>query len=67
MMKISAISKFVDQPLLVNNLQRKMPALLIGGAAVFGICDTLGKPKEERKKQGIRNAIILPVTVFFPW
>lgn len=62
-MKISSIGKFIDQPFIVNNLQRKMPALLIGSAAAFGVYDTFKKPKEERKTAGTKNAIILAVTV----
>lgn len=58
-MKISSVGKFLDQPLLSNSLARKMPAILVGSAAIFGIKDTLEKPKEERKKSAIKNAIIL--------
>ena len=62
-MKISSIGKFIDQPLIVNSLQRKMPVILIGSAAAFGAVDTLRKPKEERKTAATKNAITLAVTV----
>ena len=62
-MKISSIGKFIDQPLIVNSLQRKMPAILIGSATAFGIYDTLTKPEEERKTAATKNTITLAVTV----
>lgn len=62
-MKISSIGKFIDQPLIVNSLQRKMPAILIGSATAFGVYDTFKKPKEERKTAAAKNAITLAVTV----
>lgn len=62
-MKISSIGKFIDQPLIVNSLQRKMPPILIGSATAFGIYDTLKKPKEERKTTTIKNTITLAVTI----
>lgn len=62
-MKISSIGKFIDQPLIVNSLQRKMPAILIGSATAFGVYDTFKKPKEERKTAATKNAITLAVTV----
>lgn len=61
-MKISSFAKFIDQPFILNSLQRKMPALLISSAAAFGVYDTFKKPKEERKIQGTKNAIILAAT-----
>ena len=58
-MKISSITKFLDQPLLSNTLSAKMPAILTGAATVYGITDTFSQPKDERKKRAVKNAAIL--------
>ena len=58
-MKLSSVGKFLDQPLLTNTLSRKMPQILVGTAFAWGTYDTFKKPKEERKKTAIKNAIIL--------
>ena len=63
-MQIQTIAKFVDQPIILNKLQQKMPRVLIGTGAAFGLYDTF-KPsrKENRFRQGIKNAIIISSTV----
>ena len=54
-MKISTIAKYVDQPLVLNGLQKKMPVLLIGGGSAFGLYDVYkhrkGKKSDENKDQ----------------
>lgn len=62
-MNVSSITKCVDQPLLISNLQKHMPKVLISAAAVYGVANTMSKPKEERKKQAVRNALILTASV----
>lgn len=63
-MKLNSLAKYVDQPIVLNSLQKKMPAMLIGGAAAFGIYDTLRiKEKEKRKTQTAKNAIIMTATI----
>ncbi len=58
-MKLSSVGKFLDQPLISNTLARKMPLILGATALCYGIKDTLSQPTENRRNQGIRNAIIL--------
>ena len=58
-MKLSSVGKFLDQPLLSNTLQRKMPVILTGAALAYGVADTVSQPKSERKNRAIKNATIL--------
>ncbi len=62
-MNISAVGKFLDQPLLISKLKDKTPKILCGAAAAYGIYDTIQSPKEERSNRGIKNAIILSCVV----
>jgi len=62
-MNISAIGKTLDQPLLISKLKDKTPKILTGLAAAYGVYDTMKAPKKERKKRGIKNAIILSSVV----
>lgn len=61
-MKIQTIAKFVDQPVIINKLNRKMPALLIGTGTTYGIYDTF-KHRKDGEKRGIKNAIIIGTTI----
>lgn len=58
-MHLKAIGKFLDQPLLISKLNSAMPAILTSGALALGLHDTFSQPKGERKKRGIKNAMIL--------
>lgn len=63
-MRIQTIAKYIDQPVILNKLQKKMPALLIGAGTAYGIYDTVQHAnKENRFKQGIKNAIIISSTI----
>ncbi len=62
MMKIQTIAKFVDQPVILNKLHKKMPACLIAAGVGFGLYDTY-KHRKEDKKRGIKNAIIIGTTI----
>lgn len=62
-MNISAIGKALDQPLLISKLRNQTPKILCGAAFAYGLCDTIKVPKEERKKRGIKNAVILGAAV----
>ena len=61
-MKISTVAKFIDQPIILNKLQRRMPAVLVATGASVGICDTF-RHKTDRKKHGVKNAIIIGSTI----
>lgn len=61
-MNISAIGKTLDQPLLISKLRNQTPKILAAGAFAFGLYDTMKTPKEERRKRGIKNAVILTTT-----
>ncbi len=65
-MKIATLAKYVDQPVVLNKLQEKMPAILIAGGAAFGVHDMVfhssGK-KGDKGKQAVKNVIILSTTI----
>ncbi len=65
-MDIKTLGRFADQPILLNKLHKKMPALLIGAGGAYGVFDTYksskGKDKNFRKKKIIKNTIIIGTT-----
>ena len=62
MTPISAIGKYLDQPLLTAKIQKHVPALLsVGGAGV--LINEINKAPENKKfKTGVKTAIILGAT-----
>lgn len=66
-MNLTAIGRCIDQPILINKLQRKMPALLIGSGSVYGVYDTnkasKGKEPKKKKQIALKNAIIISSTI----
>lgn len=62
MSPISAIGKYLDQPLLTAKINKNVPAMLtLGAGAVF--TDTVKKsPKDERKKNALKIGTTLAVT-----
>lgn len=66
-MNITAIARCVDQPVLLNKLQKKMPSLLVGIAAAYGIADTYKSSKAKngdyKKKKALKNSVVISATV----
>ena len=63
-MRIQTIAKFVDQPVILNKLQQKMPSLLIGTGTAYGLYDTFAHSEGKSKlRRGIKNAIIISSTI----
>lgn len=66
-MNFSTLGKCIDQPIVLNKLQKKMPALLIGAGASYGVYDTYksskNKPVKEKKQKAIKNTIIISTTI----
>ncbi len=62
-MNVSAVGKFLDQPILISKLKNQTPKILTGAALAYGIYDTMKAPKEERKNRGIKNAVVLSTVV----
>lgn len=58
-MNIASVGKFLDQPVLISKLKKHTPKILTGAAGAFGVYDTIKAPEEERKKRGIKNAVVL--------
>jgi len=69
-MKISTLCKYIDQPMILNKLDQKMPALLIGAGGTFGIADSFRlnqkkdghKPVDEKQKF-LKNMIVISSTI----
>ena len=58
MTPISAIGKYLDQPLLTAKISKHIPtALAVGGAGVL-VHEMDKSPKNKRFKTGIKTAII---------
>ncbi len=63
-MKISTIAKYVDQPMVLNKLDKTMPALLIGIGSGYGLIDTFtSKHDEDKQKKFVKNSIIIASTI----
>ena len=66
-MRLSSIGKCVDQPLILNKLEKKMPALLIGAGSAYGIFDTYRssrhQPRNKKAKIALKIAIIIITTI----
>lgn len=63
-MKIATIAKYVDQPMVLNKLDKKMPALLIGAGGGYGVIDTFrSKHGEDKHKKFVKYSIIIASTI----
>lgn len=65
-MKVQTICKYVDQPIVLNKLDKKMPTLLIGAGCIFGITNSLkntNKDKNKIKQKFKQNSIIITSTI----
>jgi len=60
---VSAVGKFLDQPILISKLKNQTPKILTGTALAYGIYDTMKAPKEERRNKGIKNAVVLSTVI----
>lgn len=66
-MKLSTLGRCVDQPIILNKLEKKMPALLIGAGGAYGAVDTFRasrhKSSDKKKKIALKNTIIIGTTI----
>ena len=65
-MKITTFCKYVDQPVILNKLDHKMPAILIGVGGGYGIYDSLRHSKNDKKhgrQKAVKNAIVMSSTI----
>ena len=58
-MNISTLGRCIDQPLVLNKLHKKMPALLISSGIGFGVYDTIKSSKNCDVKNKKTNFIKL--------
>jgi len=63
MTKISAVGKYLDQPILTAKLSKHLPLILTGTAGGFLANKLYKTPSENRKKEGGKTAVILAGTV----
>ena len=61
-MKVSTLCKYIDQPIVLNKLDKKMPSILIGAGTTFAIVDSY-KNKEKEKNKFLKNAIVISTTI----
>ncbi|MFI3300889.1 MAG: hypothetical protein R3Y28_05645 [Candidatus Gastranaerophilales bacterium] len=66
-MKISTIGKYIDQPLLLDKLEKNIPKILIGSGTGYALGDSILNKKnksEEQEKFGLlKSAIVLSSTI----
>ncbi len=62
-MKLSTIGRYLDQPLLTAKINKNIPALLTIGSSGLILNQLQNTSKEDRKKTGLKSAIILGVTI----
>lgn len=62
MPQISAIGKYLDQPLLTAKINHYIPPVLAAGSAGITINNIVEAPQGEKKKAGIKTAIITAAT-----
>lgn len=55
--------KFLDQPKLINNFKKAVPAILLAGGGIYGVKHVLEDPPEFRKNEAKRTAIVLAATI----
>lgn len=63
MNSLSALGKYLDQPLLVAKFSKAVPAMLIGGGSVFAASHIFNSPKKERKKETVKSFAVLTGTI----
>lgn len=54
--------KFIDQPIILNKLDKHMPSLLIGAGGLYGIYDS-AKNSKGRGQKLFKNAIVISSTI----
>ena len=70
-MNIKSIAQYVDQPLVLNKIEKRMPVLLVGAGCVYGIYDTYksvkNKSNNKKKKIVLKNSIITAAAIAASW
>lgn len=62
MIKVSSFGKFLDQPLLTAKFNKKVPTIFTVGSSAFILHELKNTKPEDRKKTGLKTAIILGTT-----
>ena len=65
-MKISTLCKYIDQPMVLNKLDHKMPVLLIGAGSGFGILNSVKDSKKDKKhsrSKFVQNEVVILSTI----
>lgn len=63
MNSLTVLGKYLDQPRLVNKFSRAVPAILIGGGAIYGTEHVYHSQKESRKKEFVKSVFVLTGTI----
>lgn len=63
MNKLLAVGKFLDQPRLVHNLSRAVPAVLIAGGAGYTYVHVKNTPRQNKQQELIKSICVWGVTI----
>ena len=61
--QISTLGRYLDQPRLVANFSKAVPAIMVVGGAAYTAKDYFGSPKETRNKELVKNISVLSATI----
>jgi hypothetical protein len=62
-LKISTLTKYADQPVVLHHLQKKMPLLLLGGGGLFALNDTFKHSNESKDRPYFLKKLIITAAV----
>lgn len=63
MKTLSVFGKYLDQPKLVENFSRSVPAILIAGGTLYALNNVRKAPEGNKKKQLIKDVAVLTGTI----
>lgn len=63
MNSLTILGKYLDQPKLVENFSKAVPAILVVGGGVYAANNVLKSSKEDRSKELTRNLLVMTTTI----
>lgn len=61
--KLSTVGKFLDQPALLDNINKAMPLALTGIGGTYAVCNANKAPEGQKKKKLEQNLCIMGATI----
>lgn len=65
MNNLSVLGKYLDQPRLVANFSKVVPAILVAGGGAYTFYHVNQAPEQEKKKEFIKSIAVLSGTIIF--